>query len=127
MEILNTVLDSAFGKDPHPDHIATWDLCMDAIQSIADRHQFRVLEYPVWFWERTDASQLAREKEVTLWKVQIGAELKKKRQAILQHASQLGKIIEDDPDGFSLSDEMLEHFYQEEEIFFEYHDAIRKI
>jgi len=127
LEIQPTTIFLPWRNDPHPDHIATWNLGVDAINNITHRFQPRVLEYLVWFWERTDVSQLVQENEVNLWKVQIKDELTKKKQAILQHASQLGQIIEDDPTGFSLSNEMLEHFYQQEEFFFEYNEMIRKI
>jgi len=123
LEMQPTTVFIPWRYDPHPDHIATWNLGIDAISSIynnSSKFQSRVLEYPVWFWERTEVSQLAQESEVNLWKVQITDELTKKKQAISQHASQLGQIIDDDPTGFSLSNEMLEHFYHQEELFFEY-------
>ncbi|HUH18532.1 PIG-L family deacetylase [Albibacterium sp.] len=128
IKIRPTTIFLPWRKDPHPDHIATWNLAVNAIKGINKGvFQSRVLEYPVWFWERTDASQLAQENEVNLWKVQINDVLIKKKHAILQHASQLGQIINDDPTGFTLSNKMLEHFYHKEELFFEYYDMIRKI
>lgn len=108
-------------NDPHPDHIASFKLALAAINSLRDQgFQFQVLEYPVWFWERTKVSEFIKEKGMNLWKVKIEENLPLKRSAIAEHASQLGKIIMDDPTGFVISDAMLDHFSNKEEIFFEY-------
>jgi len=108
-------------KDPHPDHIASWHLSQHAMNEVYNDFNFqaRVLEYPVWFLER-GTDELAQENSITLWKVKTSETLLDKKKAIGAHASQLGLIIHDDPQGFALSNEMLEKFYQPEEPFFEY-------
>jgi len=123
LEIKPVTIFLPWRNDPHPDHIATWKLSMDAIKSLyrKDNFQIRILEYPVWFWERTDVSELTHGEGVSLWKVKIENKLASKERAIAQHASQLGEVIKDDPKGFTLSDEMLMHFSYPEELFFEYH------
>lgn len=108
-------------NDPHPDHMASFKFAQASVDSLRDQgFQFRILEYPVWFWERTQVSEFSKEKSMALWKVNIETNLDLKRSAIAEHASQLGKVIMDDPTGFVLSEAMLDHFSNEEEVFFEY-------
>lgn len=111
-------------NDPHPDHIATWQLCRHAIKTLhrQDNFQALILEYLVWFWERKEANDLNINQSVKLWRVLINNQLLDKKRAIKAHVSQLGQLIKDDPNAFSLSPEMLKKFYTAEELFLEYND-----
>lgn len=124
----NTIL-LPWRNDPHPDHIATWKLCYNAIQKLPKKIQLNItiLEYLVWFWERTKPDDLGPNNSIKLWRVAIDKELKKKKQAIEAHESQMGKIIMDIPDGFCISSEMLDKFLRPEELFLEYKDFLTKI
>src|SRR5690606_21599010 len=112
-------------NDPHSDHIATWKLCRHAISTLHRQVNFQpvILEYLVWFWERTKARELDIDPSVKLWRVGINNQLARKKRAIEAHASQLGQLIKDDPNGFFLSPEMLKKFYTSEELFLEYNSS----
>lgn len=104
-------------RDPHPDHRATWQLVQKAIDVTA--LSCRVLEYLVWLWERADAKDLPLPREMKTWKVDILSALNLKHRAIAAHVSQTTALIDDDPQGFTLSEHMLAHFKHPAEYFFE--------
>lgn len=104
-------------RDPHPDHRATWQLVKKAIEVTA--LSCRMLEYLVWLWERADVQDLPLAGEMKTWKVDITSALNLKHQAIAAHVSQTTALIDDDPQGFTLSDHMLAHFNHPAEYFFE--------
>ncbi len=105
-------------RDPHPDHRATWQLVHYAMEQ-ADT-EYRVLEYLIWLWERAAEEDLPQPTEVDVWKVDISPVKTQKQQAIAAHASQTTGLIDDDPEGFTLSPEVLAHFGSDEEIFVEW-------
>ena len=111
-------------KDPHPDHIASWHLLKNAIEKIPVEALPRpiLLEYLLWFWERTDPNEIAPFKTAKVWSVDITSTLSKKADAILEHRSQLGLVIKDDPDGFSLPPSLLKKMQANEELYIEYRD-----
>lgn len=104
-------------RDPHPDHRATWQIFSAATAEI--ERPFRILEYPIWLWEMAEAADLPQEKNIKTWRLAIGEVVAEKQQAIHAHASQTTDLIDDDPNGFRLSEEVLAHFAVPFEIYLE--------
>lgn len=104
-------------RDPHRDHGATWQLVNKAVS--LSPIPYRVLEYMVWLWERANAQDLPRDGEMKVWSVDISSVLTQKHQAIAAHVSQTTALIDDDPQGFTLSAPMLAHFNHPAEYFLE--------
>ncbi len=111
-------------RDPHPDHravsqivrAAAWSACAAA----------RLIEYPIWTWERAAPEDLPQPGEVCGWRLDIDAVAAQKQAAIACHASQVTRLIDDDPDGFWLSPEVLAHFAAPWEVFLETVDIPRE-
>ncbi|MEQ9442282.1 MAG: PIG-L deacetylase family protein [Cyclobacteriaceae bacterium] len=105
-------------RDPHCDHRASWQISREAV----DRwhHPIQWLEYPIWVWELAQPEDLPRPEDGQLWKLNISEVLPIKRKAIAAHVSQTTRLIDDDPDGFMLSPEVLAHFTLPYEIYLEY-------
>jgi LmbE family N-acetylglucosaminyl deacetylase len=104
-------------RDPHCDHEATWRLLTKAVAGLRQRP--RILEYPIWAWEHPASEIAPTEGEAIAWRLDISPVLGLKRDAIAQHQSQLGILIQDDPNGFSLEPRMLAHFLRPWELFLE--------
>lgn len=104
-------------RDPHPDHRATSQLVRAALLSLATTP--RVVEYVVWAWERAAPDDLPQPGEVSGWRLNVEPVLAQKQQAIAAHRSQLTSLIDDDPSGFRLSEQMLAHFAQPFEVYLE--------
>ena len=103
-------------RDPHPDHRATSQLVAAALANLPIRR----LEYVVWAWERAAPTDLPRPGEVAGWRLDIAPVLAQKQAAIAAHRSQVAPgVIDDDPNGFLLSEQMLAHFAQPFEVYFE--------
>ena len=103
-------------RDPHPDHRATSQLVAAALAG----GPIRRLEYVVWAWERAAPADLPRPGEVAGWRLDIAPVLARKQAAIAAHRSQVAPgIIDDDPNGFLLSEQMLAHFARPYEVYFE--------
>jgi LmbE family N-acetylglucosaminyl deacetylase len=100
-------------RDPHGDHRATWHL-VDAIAPRARR-----FEYPIWVWELGEPEDAPRAGEVYAWRLDITDVLPRKRVAIAAHRSQTTNLIDDDPDGFRLTECDLRHFQRPYEIYLE--------
>ena len=95
-----------YEKDPHRDHRAAAQMLKSAAQKI--HRSFRVLQYIIWLHERGEESDMPSDD--TLRFVDITRYLSKKDEAIRQHQSQTTNLITDDPEGFTLSPEVLSHF-----------------
>ena len=104
-------------RDPHGDHVATWELAATAAARLDDPPRW--IEYPVWAWTRADTEAAPQDGEATAWRLDIGGVLPAKRRAVAAHRSQLTALIDDDPDGFRLAPEMLAHFDHPWELFLE--------
>ena len=104
-------------RDPHPDHRATWELCQAVTERLS--RPPRWIEYPVWMWETRNAVDLPRPDEMIIWRLNVDDQLARKQRAILAHASQYAGLIDDDPRGFQLQEQMLDHFRRPYEVFFE--------
>ena len=104
-------------RDPHGDHVATWELAAAAAARLDRRPRW--IEYPVWAWPHAATEAAPQEGEATAWRLDIGRVLPAKRRAVAAHRSQLTALIDDDPDGFRLAPEMLAHFDRPWELFLE--------
>lgn len=104
-------------RDPHCDHRATWELCKQAVQMAGLPIRWR--EYPIWVWELAQAGDWPHHLEGTIWRLDIQATLAQKVAAIAAHVSQTTRLIDDDPEGFILTPDILKHFTQPYEVYFE--------
>jgi LmbE family N-acetylglucosaminyl deacetylase len=103
-------------SDPHPDHRATWQILYTALkQAEVDS---RVIEYPIWDWDPKQR-KLSNQDVNHPWRLDIAEVLTLKQQAIATYRSQTTNLIDDDPNGFRLTAEMLENFAQPWEIYLE--------
>ncbi|PPK88322.1 LmbE family N-acetylglucosaminyl deacetylase [Neolewinella xylanilytica] len=103
-------------RDPHEDHRATWEICRSAANRL--EQPLRWVEYPVWMWEARNLVDLPREEEVIGWGLEIENKLAVKEAAIRAHASQWLGVIDDDPAGFQLPEEMIAKFLRPREVYF---------
>lgn len=94
--------------DPHPDHRATWQIFNHANKAFAEH--FRILEYPIWLWEMAEDKDLPNNQSIKVWRLNIESVREIKQRAIAAHISQTTDLIDDDPQGFRLSSEVLAHF-----------------
>lgn len=104
-------------RDPHRDHRATYEQLRAALMQLS--RQPRVLEYPIWLWELGRSADAPRPGEVRVWRVAIDTVLDQRNEAIAAHVSQVTRLIDDDPDGFYLSPDLLLHFAAPRELFLE--------
>ncbi len=77
--------------DPHCDHRASWQLINTAIKKLDISS--RLLEYPIWTWERQQTSNLFDSAKT--WQLDINRVLDLKKQAITQYRSQISDLIDD--------------------------------
>jgi len=105
--------------DPHPDHRASWRLLNAAL--IRLRFAVRRIEYPIWDWDVAQRNKFSEQIDnpIIAWRLNIQNVISQKQQAILLYRSQISDLIDDDPDGFRLSDEMITQFSQPWEVYFE--------
>ena len=102
-------------KDPHPDHRASWQLFVTAINNL--NNPLRIIEYPIWDWDTAQRQDFP--KSVKARRLDIRSVLELKQQAIAKYQSQISDLIKDDPQGFRLTPEMLQNFTQPWEIYLE--------
>ena len=81
-------------RDPHCDHEATWQVARNAVALSA--LQLRWLEYPVWAWTKIETAAAPQSDEARAWRLDISPVLARKAEAIRQHRSQLGGVIQRD-------------------------------
>ncbi|MDY8108149.1 bifunctional PIG-L family deacetylase/class I SAM-dependent methyltransferase [Fulvimarina sp. 2208YS6-2-32] len=93
-----TALAAPHPDDPHPDHHAAGAL---AETVVALRPSLRLLLHPIWS-PRLGSDAPYRSDRLLPFRVKTDVETKMKATAC--HRSQLGEIVTDDPDGFSLPD-----------------------
>jgi LmbE family N-acetylglucosaminyl deacetylase len=113
------IVFSPWPRDPHPDHVATAEIAAAAL-AICPRRP-AVYLYRVWLPVRGAAADQPRHAEARVREVRLtAAELARKRAAIMEHRSQTGALIDDDPDGFCIGPELLatwltpvERFYRQ--------------
>lgn len=98
--------------DPHADHVATARIAREA----APRTGARLVSYPVWGWT-LPPGQMLPDAPIRGWRLAIARHLPAKRRAIAAHRSQTTDLIDDDPNGFRLTDEFLALFIRPFEVF----------
>lgn len=100
--------------DPHCDHLASAEIVESARRSFGSA---RVLAYPIWGWN------LPADRDVgtkpTGIRLDVRRHLGAKLAAVAAHRSQTTDLIDDCPDGFRLTPEMIAHFAKPYEILLE--------
>lgn len=104
-------------RDPHPDHRATSEIMQAALAGYSAWP--RLLEYPIWAWERAAPEDLPFQGEVRAFRLNVREAAAVKQKAVAAHRSQVTHLIDDDPQGFWLSPEVLAHFERPWEIYLE--------
>jgi LmbE family N-acetylglucosaminyl deacetylase len=104
-------------RDPHCDHRASWQLVTEALQH--EGQTPRLLEYPIWVYELAAHGDAPTDGETRAWRLDIASVLPTKLAAVQAHRSQLGQLIDDDPDGFCLTPRILAHFSRPYEVYLE--------
>ncbi|WP_051625711.1 PIG-L deacetylase family protein [Kozakia baliensis] len=98
--------------DPHCDHEAAWLMASEA----AKRLSRTLLTYPVWSWTLPPETQLD-DTMPSGWRLSIETHLSTKQAAITAHESQYGRLIDDDPSGFVLPENLLSRVVRPYEVF----------
>ncbi len=99
------VIFTTWRHDPHADHLTASILTRQA----ADLLGLALYEYPVWGWT-LPPRRLLRAGLPAGFRLDVSAQMAAKRRAIACHRSQLGLVIDDDPEGFTLQPEFVERF-----------------
>jgi LmbE family N-acetylglucosaminyl deacetylase len=99
-------------RDPHPDHRAAYQLF-----NAAKGENQQIIEYPIWLYELAESSDAPLESEVTAFRLDINSVVETKQKAIRAHRSQITNLIDDDAQGFRLSEEVLQNFAVPFEIY----------
>ena len=103
--------------DPHPDHRASWKLIHTALLNLPLSP--RLIEYPIWDWDPEQRGSLPDTSQVTSWRLDISSVVELKQRAIAAYRSQTTDLIDDDPEGFRLTAEMLANFTRPWEVYLE--------
>ena len=109
-------------RDPHCDHQASWQLTRAAV--LRYEQPLRWLEYPIWVWELAQPEDIPRSEDGQMWRLSVETVLPLKQRAIAAHVSQTTHLIDDDPEGFILTPEVLAHFTEPYEIYLQPHEGI---
>jgi LmbE family N-acetylglucosaminyl deacetylase len=104
-------------RDPHCDHRASWRLAKDGLK-LANAHP-KILEYPIWLDEFGEEGDRPRQGEARLVAFDVAAALPAKRAAIAAHLTQTTRLIHDDPDGFRLTEAVIERFARPTETYWQ--------
>lgn len=103
-------------RDPHPDHIASYELGKQAAEIV--NQDIQIVEYPIWLWKNSQPADWPLFDEVEIFRIDISAGLSKKKDAIFAHESQTSELIKDDSQGFILTEDLLAPFLTPNEFFF---------
>ena len=115
---------TTWGGDPHVDHRRCDALATSLADALADAFATgggadgavpRETRFPVWgrFVEADDPPPSG-----TLVRFAPTARQRaRKARALVCHATQMGRLVDDDPDGFRMPDDMQRHFVEHDELF----------
>jgi LmbE family N-acetylglucosaminyl deacetylase len=103
-------------EDPHPDHRATWQIINAALLRCSLFP--RVIEYPVWDWDAAQRRTYEGQPMI-VWRLDVAEVVEQKQEAIAAYRSQTTNLIDDDPQGFRLTPEILANFAQHWELYIE--------
>ncbi|MFV8226479.1 bifunctional PIG-L family deacetylase/class I SAM-dependent methyltransferase [Christiangramia aquimixticola] len=101
-------------RDHHIDHIATNKIIRKAAQGL----DLIIAEYPVWLWKKGSQEDWPVPDEILPFRLNIEGVKPKKMEAIYSHRSQLTNLIDDDPDGFVFTEDLLKPFLDDNEYYF---------
>lgn len=105
-----------YQHDAHSDHRATWKLAMAAAKE--NTSPTNIVEYPIWFWKNGSEDEIPDLSEYNFFRLDISSVARNKKLAIAEHESQTTRLIDDDPQGFMLTQELLEPFTEKVEYYF---------
>ena len=103
-----------WAHDPHCDHAAAANIARLARESLP---LIRLIEYPIWGWTLPSDTEVGEPPRGS--RLDIADHLATKRAAIAAHRSQTTDLIDDDPNGFRLSREMVARFLRPFEVYLE--------
>jgi LmbE family N-acetylglucosaminyl deacetylase len=107
-----------WARDPHPDHIAAATIARLAFDA-ARVPGSTFAGYDVWLSIRGEASDAPQPGEAMRSTVELSARARiAKRRALYAHRSQTSGLIDDDPSGFRITDELAERWLGPVEHFF---------
>ena len=101
-----------WGRDPHCDHETAFAMGKAA----AARLGAALWAYPVWGLHRPPGDEID-EAPPRGYRLDVAAHRAAKRRALDCYASQMTRLIDDDPDGFCFTEEQLEPFLGDAETF----------
>ena len=104
-------------RDPHCDHRASWRLTRDSLR-LANAHPL-ILEYPIWLDEFGEEGDRPRNDEVRQVMFDVAAVLEAKRAAITAHLTQTTRLIDDDPNGFRLTEAVIKRLATPTETYYQ--------
>lgn len=102
-------------RDPHRDHRDSWRLVTDAMGLAGSPAQ--TLEYAIWLDELGAEADRPRPDEGERVAVDVSHLLAVKRQAVAAHVSQTTTLIDDDPEGFLLTEATIQRLTGRLEIY----------
>jgi LmbE family N-acetylglucosaminyl deacetylase len=107
-----TTIIAPWQHDPHCDHLAAHRMAA----AVAADCGIRRLAYPVWGWTLPPETLLPGPAPQGM-RLDITEYMTNKQRAIAAHATQYGRLIDDDPNGFQLPEHLLSVFSRPYETF----------
>jgi len=101
-------------RDHHIDHVTAYKLVLKATKNL----KITIAEYPIWLWKKGKPMDWPTHEEVSTFRLKIDTVKEIKKTAIKAHTSQTTTLIDDDPQGFILTHDLLEPFLGNYEYFF---------
>lgn len=102
--------------DPHLDHRASYEIGNKALEICNKKIQ--VVEYPIWLWKKSSPNEWPTKKYIEIFRLDISSKMERKKNAIYAHTSQTSNLIDDDPTGFILTEDLLSPFLMPYEFYF---------
>ncbi len=116
-EIVPQTIFLPWRYDPHPDHRGSWNLINTALSCLS--LEPRIIEYPIWDWDPEQRKNIPDSEQIDCWRLDINQVVELKTLAIQAYRSQTTDLIDDDPEGFRLSPQMLANFALPWEVYIE--------